>query len=293
VSGKPARSRIWVPGVAILLAASAGGCDARSETPTDLPSRIIAVAPNVAETLFALDLGDRVVGVGDHCRWPPEAAARPKVGGLYDPRMEAITLLDPDLAVLLPSEEVLARHLRRLGVEVLTVKNESLTDFERAVEEISARAGVESEGRKLLGELRDRLAPRATLTGSSVLLIVARQPGRLEELYIAGPGTFLDELLDRLGAANALSDSPLRYPQLGPEEILRRRPQVIVELQPEPLSAETRKALLEDWRKLGGVEGFDPCVTLLEGDHVLVPGPRLPRVYEELERAVLDCRGRR
>jgi iron complex transport system substrate-binding protein len=277
----------------LLLAASGGGCDGRPETPADLPSRIIAVAPNVAETLFALKLGDRVVGVGDHCRWPPEAAARPKVGGLYDPRMEAITLLDPDLAVLLPSEEVLARHLRRLGVDVLTVENESLTDIERAVEEISARTGVEAEGRKLLGELRERLAPRPTLTGSRVLLVVARQPGRLEELYIAGPRTFLDELLDRLGASNALSDSPLRYPQLGPEEVLRRRPQVIVELQPEPLSAEARKALLEDWQRLGGGEGFDPCVTLLEGDHVLVPGPRLPRVYEDLERAVLDCRNHR
>jgi ABC-type hemin transport system substrate-binding protein len=168
-----------------------------------------------------------------------------------------------------------------------------LTDIERAVEEISAGTGVEEEGRKLLGELRERLAPRPTLTGSRVLLVVARQPGRLEELYIAGPRTFLDELLDRLGASNALSDSPLRYPQLGPEEVLRRRPQVIVELQPEPLSAEARKALLEDWQRLGGGEGFDPCVTLLEGDHVLVPGPRLPRVYEDLERAVLDCRNHR
>ena len=94
--------------------------------PAPLPQRIIALTPSLVETLFALGLGDRVAGVGSYVFWPPAAAARPRIGGLFDPNLERIVSLKPDLAVLLPSERDLATRLKPLGVDVLVVPDETL-----------------------------------------------------------------------------------------------------------------------------------------------------------------------
>ena len=115
----------------------AGGCGEAAPTPEPgVARRIVAMAPNVTEILFALELGDRVVGVGDYATWPPEVASIPKLGGLYDVSLERILELEPDLAILIPSEAELAGHLRRLGIEVLEVENESLDQVETSIEAI-------------------------------------------------------------------------------------------------------------------------------------------------------------
>jgi iron complex transport system substrate-binding protein len=96
------------------------------------PQRVIAIAPSVVELMYELDLGDRLVGVGEHVAWPREATKKPTIGGLFNPDIEQITRLEPELAVLLPSEEQLGLHLDLLDVEVLVVPSESLTDIESA-----------------------------------------------------------------------------------------------------------------------------------------------------------------
>lgn len=272
-------------GLVVLMALAA--CASPQPAVNDLPRRIVAIAPNIVEILYALELEAHVVAVGDHCQWPPEVAAKPRVGGLLDPRLETIAALDPDLAILLPSEEALATALGRLGVEVLVTPVETLADVETAVGAIAARTDRLAEGEALVGRLRSELAPRSEAEGVLGLLVVGRQVGNLADVYAAAGGTFLNELLERLGGVNAVSDSPLRYPQIGLEEIAVRRPQVIVELQPYPLDEAARSGLAADWTRelpFGAV-----CVVVVEGDHVLVPGPRVGKLYADLAEAIASC----
>ena len=252
------------------------------------PQRVVALAPNIVESLFALGLGDRLVGVGDYCRWPPEVGGLPKIGGLFDASLEQIAALQPDLAILLPSEERLRSQLERLGVEVMTVQNESLEDVEKAVIALAERFGVPVQGQRLVAEWRRALAPRPGAAPLRVLLSVSRLPGNLGDILVAGPGTFLDELLGRLGATNVFSDADLFYPQVGLDEIVRRWPDAIIELQPSPANFE---ALVEDWsRALPDLPAVQSdCVHVIAGDHVLIPGPRLPRLYRELRQALTPC----
>jgi iron complex transport system substrate-binding protein len=253
-----------------------------------VPKRIIAVAPNVVEILFELGQGQHVVGVGDHCKFPPAAAGKPRVGGLLDPRLEEIALLEPDLAILLPSEQLLARGLGRLGIEVLVIPIETLTDVELAIEVIASRLSQEEQGEALIDRLQQGLAPRPAATGVSTLMVVGREPGNLSDVYAAGSGTYLNELLNRLGGENVVADAPLKYPQISLEEILVRRPQVIVELQTSALSTSVRDRLVGDWRR--DLPMIDACVVVVEGDYVLVPGPRVGLLYADLATALESCR---
>ena len=85
--------------------------------------RIVAMSPSTAETLFALGLGDRVVGVSAFCSYPPEAAEKPKVGDYFDPNYEAILELQPDLVVMLEEAGEPTTAFDRLGLPTLRLNH--------------------------------------------------------------------------------------------------------------------------------------------------------------------------
>src|SRR3954470_481013 len=89
-------------------------------------ARVVSLAPSITEVLFELGLGDRVVGVTRYCVFPPEARAKPQIGGYYDPNYEAISAARPDLAVVLPEHAEIRKELEHLGLKVLTVDHTSV-----------------------------------------------------------------------------------------------------------------------------------------------------------------------
>ena len=264
-------------------------CDRVTYTVHRTPRRIIALTPSLVEILFALGLSERVAGVGDYVFWPPEAARKPKIGGLFNPNLERIVSLKPDLAVLLPSERDLATRLEPLGVNVLVVPDETLDEVEGSFLTIADRCGVPEAGRRLAARWRADLAARP-LPGPPlrVMISVGRSAGRLREVTVAARGTFYDELLARLGAVNVFADAPTRYPQVGLEEIVARKPDLILELRPDPLTPEKTAAIVRDWQALPQVPAVrDGRVEVISGDYTMLPGPRLPRLYREMRAALV------
>jgi iron complex transport system substrate-binding protein len=263
-----------------------------STAPQPPPQRIIALTPSVQETLFALGLGKRVVGVGDYCRWPPEVRSLPQLGGLFNPNLERIVALKPDLAVLIPSERDLGTKLGRLGVPSLVVHDESLANVEQSFRMIANRCGVAAAGERLAAEWRRELAPRPLSWKPRVMLSVGRQSGRLADVLVAGPGTFLDEILVRMGGINAFADAPALYPQVSLEEVVARAPDVILELRSEPVPPEVEAALVQDWRQLPQVPAVRRGrVKVLAGDYVAIPGPRLPLLDQAIRAALEAAKG--
>lgn len=249
--------------------------------------RIVALAPSLAETLFALGLGERVVGVGDYSVWPPEVAGLPKLGGLLDPSFEEIVALKPDLALILPSQRDLGTKLERLGIATLIVPSDSLADVEKSFSLIAGRCGAPAAGEKLTAEWRREMAPHPLPGAPKVLLVVGRSPGRLNELLIAGKGTFLDDLLVRLGGVNAFADAPLAWPQVNLEEVLARAPEAIIELRTEAPTAEVAALLSRDWQGLPGLPAVkNGRIASIGGAYTLVPGPRLTLLYRQMREAL-------
>lgn len=281
-------------GVVVLTFGSGACAPAPTPEPTKSASaapclRPIALAPSLVETLYALGLGDRIAGVGDFASWPPEVASKPRLGGLVDPRLETITALRPDLAFLLPSERELGTKLEALGIAVRIVPNESLADVERALRSVGAICGVAERGDELANRLHRELAPRplARARGARVLVVVGRPAGRLADIWAAGPGTFLDELLTRLGVVNVFADASALYPQASLEEIVARRPDLVLELRVEPASSEVRQRLIADWSALPSIPAVaNGRIVVIARDDSLIPGPRLAELYRALAAAI-------
>ena len=295
------------PGQGSRTARGASGPGESAQPPA--PERIVTLAPNLTELAFAVGLGPRVVGVSDYVTWPPEALERPHLGGLFDPNLEAVVSLRPDLAVVLPSQAEAAARLEQAGIATVTIEIESVEDVARAARTLGERCGAPAAGRALATELVAKLAPRpgalaprgdtgpgnaetdeagaAAARPLRVLLSVDRAPGRTENLLVAGPGTYLDELLTRLGAVNVFEDAPVRYPQVGMEEVLARAPDAIVEIRAGSLAGAVASRLVSDWGRYPKIPAVrHGAVVVIAEDYALVPGPRLPLLYDRLERAL-------
>ena len=277
-----------LPALLLLLALTGcGGTGPADREPS--ARRVISLAPSITETVFALGLEDRLVGVDDFSNWPAAAASLPRLGGLFDPNLEAIAALEPDLAIVLPSQSDLGGRLAGLGVEVLVVPSDTLEDVEAAATAIAERCGVPEAGRALVQRLRRDLAPAPLPQAPATALVVGRQAGQLATVLVAAPGTYLDELLSRLEVVNAFADAGQPYPQVGLESFVGRRPGAVIELQGEPLGPTQRARLRADWLTAPGLELADDCVSVIDGYEVLTPGPRLAEVYQRLRRALEAC----
>ena len=288
----PRRTFHILLGAVLALSVACGGSrkEAGENTPDKpYPSRIISMAPSITETVFALGLGDSVVGVSDFCDYPPEALDKARIGGVVNPNMEAIVALDPDLVLALPNatHESLFRSLRLLGINVITLRNDRLQDLFTSIEKIGEEASRQTEAAEMSGTLRAKFSEIggevADLPRRKVMFIVGVEP-----LFVAGRGTFIDELIEMAGGENIAGDSLAKYPRLGAEEVVSRAPDVILytslnfELTPE--QEVMAKALWSGYPSIPAVR--DDRIVGLVADYVTLAGPRLTVGIEQMAHAI-------
>lgn len=286
--------------LAVLLSAGAAGCRPDHGGKTDhapgggFPGRIVSLSPSITETLFALGLGDRVAGVTRFCTYPPEARAKPKVGGFFDTNYEALVTLKPDLVILLPSHEQARAYLSGLGIETLTVQNEPVEAILRTVTVIGDACGAARAADSLVTAIRSRMRAAAEKTAGlarpRVLVSVGRNAGTGTPgpVYVAGPGTFYDELIGLAGGVNAYRGAAIAYPELSSEGITRLDPDIIIDLIPDLAQrGVSEQAARGDWSALRDVRAVKSGrVYILTADYTTVPGPRFIRTLEDMARLI-------
>jgi iron complex transport system substrate-binding protein len=278
-------------GVALLALSAILSC-ASPETHTPTPQRaqrVVTLAPNVTEILFWLGCGGRIIGTDDFSNFPTAAAGLAKVGGLH-PSAERIARLRPDLVVGSSSADQsdIARSLSSIGVAFISLKTDRLSDIgpaaallERRIDCPSSGNAVQSFHRALEGQRRIRASrPR-------VLVLVWPNP-----LYVAGRDTFADDLLQLVGAENAVSRTTVGWPAYSMESIVASPPDVLLFPSKQMDAAKLQKLLEGDvaWRNLEVVKSKRYYV--LDEDRFTRPGPRMVDAAAELN-ALLDSIGMR
>jgi iron complex transport system substrate-binding protein len=274
--------------------ATEAGTDEGAVSGGRLPARIVSMSPNVTETLFALGLGDRVVGVSRYCTYPPEAQTKAQVGGYLDPNYEAILALEPDLVMLPAENEEFVLRFRKLGLATLTVRHNSIEEVLDSIATIGRRCGAQDQAGRLVAGIRNRIDAIARKTAGlarpRVMLVVERTlgAGRAENVCIAGADRFMNQLVEMAGGVNCCGERRVGFPTVSLEGILQMNPQVILDLVATDRQGKyARETLLADWRALGQVEAVrDGRVWLVDDDYVFIPGPRLALSVERLARLI-------
>jgi cobalamin transport system substrate-binding protein len=256
--------------------------------------RIISLAPSITETLFALGLGDRVVGVSRFCRYPPAALEKKKVGGYLDPNYEAIVALQPDLVIVLPEHEEVREYLGKLDIRFLTVHNRKVSEIIETVKKIGSECGAGKQALILSDSIKSRVGSIEkeveSLDRPPVMVVVERTlgTGALKNLYVAGRNTFYDDLITYAGGGNVCESEQIAYPKISLEGLLNLNPGVVIDLIPDLRSKGLDESVvIRDWQSVSGIDAVgSDRVYVMSGDYIAIPGPRFIDLLENLARAI-------
>jgi len=281
----------WTAVLAVLLCAL--GAPAASRVVTDEtgrevqvpshPERLVSLAPSITETLYALGVGNRLVGDTDYCDYPPEAKQKPHVGATLNPSLENIVALKPDL--VLGSAEANRREtadqLAKLGIPLYGLSDHSVSDILKSIRDLGALLDCGPEAQALAAGLDQRLqAVNRLVEGKPrprVLFVTWYQP-----LITVGPGSFVADVIHRAGGTSVSGDLTGEWPHLSIEAVVERNPQVILLPQSQSYSPsldEFRR--LPGWRDLAAVKAGRVYYV---PDTIVRPSPRLFDALEEVAR---------
>jgi iron complex transport system substrate-binding protein len=256
--------------------------------------RIVSMAPSITETLFALELGDRVVGVTDFCKFPPLAQTRAKVGDAFHLNLEAVVALRADLVVMQVEHQQSYPQLGRLGINTLAVSQRDIDSVLDSFVTIGNALGKPRMAERIVADLHRRMRQvRAKTAGRprpQVMMAIDRAPdaGRLEGVYIAGTDGYLDKIIEIAGGENVFRQQGHPFPMLAVEGIIHLDPDVIVDLVPNRADlGRSEESLRADWRQVPGVAAVRRGrVYVFDDDFGALPGPRFILFVEKLARVL-------
>ena len=284
-----------VLGLVLALMPAAGGGQVRTVRDdvgqvfplADPPRRIVSLAPNITEILFALGLGDQVVGVTRYCDYPAAALQKDKVGGLIDPNIERIGALKPDLVIAFrgnPWNVIQKLQSLRLRVFVLDIGND-LEAVPKTIEKIGRITQRDGEARSLIQGLEQRYQ-KVTAALSSVTVrpkVFLNLHGM--NLATCGRPSYLNALLERAKGVNIAGRVAKAWLDYSREQFIKDDPDIIVVLA----ASAGAFAKARDWFK--SQAGFaniaavrNGCIHFLDENRASRFGPRLYDAFTELAR---------
>ncbi|MDR1489941.1 MAG: ABC transporter substrate-binding protein [Desulfovibrio sp.] len=253
------------------------------------PNRIVSLAPSVTETLYALGIGDKIVGVTQFCAYPPEVRDKPQVAGFGEVNHEAVLRLRPDLVVLPQDKIQNKKDLESLGLPVLTLDTRSVSGLMNTMEELGKAMGHTNEARAILARINKSLTAAQTRAGEKpkqrVLFSVMHSYqglGYITEINAVGKDGFYSELIRAAGGNNVYTGE-LPFPRLSREAIIFLNPEVIIDIIP---ASENLDAVCRDWQSLSSVSAIKNNRLYLFTDEAdTVPGPRFHQTLTKLSHA--------
>jgi len=264
----------------------------------EAPKRVVSTMPSITEMLFALGLGDRVVGVTTYCNYPPEVVELVKqggiqtVGGPWTLDLEKIAALRPDLVLLSVSPHArLKDKFEEMGLRVVFLKSNTAQNNYEIYSDIMTVAkifGVEDRARQLVESIQSRIdyvtSRLANASKPKVLWLVGPPSWGL---YSAGGNTFIGWLISQAGGVN-IASTYTGWPQLDYEFILFQNPDIIIVtahgVDPQKVReelAETPLVNTNAWRS-----GRVYLLTDEADDIVSRPGPRIADALELLAKLI-------
>lgn len=289
--------------VCLLLAWAAGACTSSKPVPenstatreiTDdagrrvsLPARVdrvVSLAPNLTEIIFAVGGGERLVGNTTYCDYPAEAKTITKVGDTLQPSLERIIALGPQVVLISTASqlEVFTRQLQNQNIAVFVTDPHDLEGVFRSIDQIGQILGQTEQASLLVKKLRERATAVEQAVKEAKPVRVFYQLSA-EPLYTAGHDSFVTDLMRRAGAASVTADVPGAWPKYSSESALAAKPEAIILPTGGSMGAGNSMVAEALRRSPAALEGR---VYKINDDHLVRPGPRALDGLEEMARAL-------
>ena len=246
--------------------------------------RVISLAPNLTEIVFAVGGGAQLVGRTSYCDFPPEAKSVAEVGDTLHPSLERVIALKPQVVLISTASqlEVFTQQLQNQNIAVFVTDPHDLDGVFRSIEQIGEILGKKEQAATLVQTLRQR-------TNAVEQAVKQKQPVRVfyqlsaEPLYTAGHDSFVTDLMRRAGAISVTADLPGAWPKYSSESALAAKPDAII-LPTGGSMGSGNSTVTEALRQSPAV--LQGRVYKINDDHLVRPGPRAIDGLEEMARAL-------
>lgn len=245
--------------------------------------RVVSLAPNLTENVFAVGAGEKLVGVTSYCDYPAEAAKIQKIGDTVNPNLEAIVAQKPQLVLVTTASQIesFTKRMEERGIPVFVTNPKNLTDVLRNLRQIGDLLGTRETAEKLVADLQNRISSveNKIKTENPVRVFVQISP----EPFTVGRDSFVTDLVQRAGGVSVTKNIPEAYPRISKETALASQPEAIF-LSSGGAMGEGNGAPAEIFRESPAVKSGK--VFKVNGDFLARPGPRLVNGLEEMAKAL-------
>lgn len=251
------------------------------------PTKIVSLAPNNTEVLFALGLGDKVIGVTSYCDYPEEAKTKEIVGDFSGNNLEKIVELAPDLVLIYgDGNEADNKILKDAGIKILGFMPETIDAVMNDIEIVGKATGKDKEAAKLIDAMNNKKEEILNKVKGQESVKVFYEIWH-DPLMAAGKGSYIDELITLAGGENIAEDAEGAYPQYDLEQLVERNPQVYL------TSLDTEDKTIESIKSRPGYENISAItndrIYIFEGNESNImsrPGPRIVEALELVAKSI-------
>jgi iron complex transport system substrate-binding protein len=263
-------------------------------TLNSIPQRVVSLAPSNTQIMYAIGAGDKVVGVTDYDNYPFNFSAwiaagnMTSIGGYSTPNKEAIATLHPDLILATPINDVDIVTLRSLGYNVLVINPSSVSGVLQDISLLGRATGANTGATTLINSINAKIN---AITAKIAAANMAQQPKVYYEIWAdpymsAGSSTWINDILNKVGAVNIFANETQQYPVVSSESILQLNPDVILvpssmgsgTITPEQVKARA------GWNVITAVKNNH--VVVIDGDLFSEAGPRLADQISAIAKAI-------
>ncbi len=244
------------------------------------PRRIVSLAPNLTEILFAIGAQGKIVGVSNYSNYPKEAEKLPKVGGFFNPSIEKIFALNPQVVLIARGTPLsVINKLRSLGINVFTSDPKTIGDIYKLILTVGEITGNVEQSAALVKQMKEQ---EEAVLNKTRNIPQSERPKVYVEIWnnpkmSAGKGTFIDSLIREAGGINIAEDAKGSWPVMSDEDILKANPDVIILLYKGNIKqVESRPG----WNTINAVKNHRVYVE--NPDIFERPGPRIIQALVKL-----------
>ncbi len=248
--------------------------------------RIVSLSPSLTEILFALDLGDEVVGVSSYSLYPKAAKKLPIVGSYTNPTLEKVIALSPTIVIGQKFNAKSLREIERFGIKTLKVSLQSISDIKNSISILANKFYKQKEGDKLIKNIDNAIKnAKKSKTPHSVLIVYGLKNDLRSGIYIAGDNIFFNEIIKLSGNTNAYTQNTTSQPVLNYENIIALNPDQIIilhSLKSNP-NIDVKKAL-KNWYKIPTNASKNGKISIVDEDYIHIPSHRIALSIKRLTK---------
>ena len=241
--------------------------------------RVVSLAPNLTEIIFAVGAGEKLVGVTTFCNYPAKANEINKIGDTLKPNIENIIALKPDVVFVTTASQLesFSKTLDQQGTKVFVTNPKSLDSIYKSIETIGDILGKKENAANIVSEMKKRVETVENKTAKAEKITTFVQIDK--SLYTIGQSAFLTDIVSKAGGISVTNDVPMDFPMLTKERAIKLNPQTII-LSESPDNNEPNDA----FKNSDAVKNNK--IYKINADILSRPGPRIVDGLEQIAKSL-------